>query len=130
MRVQLHQIRRTQGELPTVTFESSYGWATAQWIGGPPVEGASRFVQLVIPAVLTWGYEVSRTKLNRMIFEEANRVCIVGRICSYTTDGRTVLELDGNLFAVEIANAPRHLSGRLILRTPQLHLLDLFHARR
>lgn len=126
MQVQLHQFRQFNGSMSMVTFESPLGWGTAQWVGQRPEEGARRQVELAVPGTLTWGYEVAGSPLQEeAIFEEAGRVCLVGRVRWSSEDGVTALQLGSDLVLVGIANAPSLMPTFLRLRVPRLQLFDV-----
>lgn len=113
--------------MATVTFESPLGWGTAQWVGSRPEEGASRQVEMAVPGVLTWGYEVAETHHDESIFEEEGRVCVVGRVRWSGEDGVTALQVGNDLVLIEIANAPGMVPQQLIIRAPRVQLFDVFH---
>ncbi len=126
MQVHLHQFRQLHGSMSTVTFESPHGWGTAQWVGLRPEEGARRQVELAIPGVLTWGYEVAGSQEeDEAIFEEEGRVCLVGRVRWSGEDGVTALQLGSDLVLVAIANPPVLMPTHLVIRAPRLQLFDV-----
>ncbi|ALV06922.1 hypothetical protein [Roseateles depolymerans] len=126
MQVQLHQFRQVNGSMSMVTFESPLGWGTAQWVGQRPEEGARRQVELAVPGMLTWGYEVAGSPHEEeAIFEEEGRVCLVGRVRWSSEDGVTAVKLGNDLVLVGIANAPALMPTHLLLRVPRLQLFDV-----
>ncbi len=126
MQVQLHQFRPFNGSTSMVTFESPLGWGTAQWVGLRPEEGARRQVELAVPGMLTWGYEVAASgHEEEAIFEEQGRVCLVGRVRWSGEDGATAVQLGNDLVLVGIANAPALMPTHLVIRAPRLQLFDV-----
>ncbi|WAC71753.1 hypothetical protein OU995_19500 [Roseateles sp. SL47] len=111
--------------MATVTFESPLGWGTAQWVGLRPEEGATRQVELGVPGVLTWGYEVAGTRHEASIFEEEGRVCLVGRVRWSGEDGVTAVQVGSDLVLIQISNAPSIVPAQLIIRAPRLQLFDV-----
>ncbi|WP_092949427.1 hypothetical protein [Roseateles sp. YR242] len=111
--------------MATVTFESALGWGTAQWVGTRPEEGASRQVEMAVPGVLNWGYEVAETHQDESIFEEQGRVCLVGRVRWSSEDGITAVQVGSDLVLVEIANCPGIVPAQLIIRAPRVQLFDV-----
>ncbi|GLR11908.1 hypothetical protein GCM10007907_06980 [Chitinimonas prasina] len=124
MRVKVGSVKERRANATVVAFDSSFGGASAYWIGTAPVEGASYDVEMEVSGVLTWGAEIAEATVGESIFEEEGCVCLVGSVQSLSNDGVAVVQLGNDIVLVETVCMLPVVPRRVKMRVPKIMLFD------
>ncbi|MFI8318376.1 hypothetical protein ACIF4Y_14140 [Kosakonia cowanii] len=91
-----------------VEFSSALGSGAAIWVGMPPRQGNTYYVEIDIDDVFQWGKNINiSVQENPKIDVVGNNLLFFGKIIAYEDDGLLAVKVGGDIIFLEVSDAPR-----------------------
>lgn len=91
-----------------VEFSSALGSGAAIWVGMPPRQGNTYYVEIDIDDIFQWGKNINISmQENPRIDVIGNNLLFFGKIIAYEDDGLLAVKVGGDVIFLEVSDAPR-----------------------
>lgn len=91
-----------------VEFSSALGSGAAIWVGMPPRQGNTYYVEIDIDDIFQWGKNINISmQENPKIDVVGNNLFFFGKIIAYEDDGLLAVKVGGDVIFLEVSDAPR-----------------------
>lgn len=90
-----------------VEFSSALGSGAAIWVGMPPRQGNTYYVEIDIDDIFQWGKNINISmQENPKIDVVGNNLFFFGKIIAYEDDGLLAVKVGGDVIFLEVSDAP------------------------
>ncbi|MDT3410432.1 hypothetical protein [Kosakonia cowanii] len=90
-----------------VEFSSALGSGAAIWVGMPPRQGNTYYVEIDIDDIFQWGKNINiSVQENPKIDVVGNNLLLFGKIIAYEDDGLLAVKVGGDVIFLEVSDAP------------------------
>lgn len=90
-----------------VEFSSALGSGAAIWVGMPPRQGNTYYVEIDIDDIFQWGKNINISmQENPKIDVVGNNLVFFGKIIAYEDDGLLAVKVGGDVIFLEVSDAP------------------------
>lgn len=90
-----------------VEFSSALGSGAATWVGMPPQQGNTYYVEIDIDDIFQWGKNINISmQENPKIDVVGNNILFFGKIIAYENDGLLAVKVGGDIIFLEVSDAP------------------------
>lgn len=91
-----------------VEFSSALGSGAAIWVGMPPRQGNTYYVEIDIDDIFQWGKNINISmQENPKIDVVGNNILFFGKIIAYEDDGLLAVKVGGDVIFLEVSDGPR-----------------------
>ena len=91
-----------------VEFSSALGSGAAIWVGMPPRQGNTYYVEIDIDDIFQWGKNINiSVQENPKIDVVGNNLLLFGKIIAYEDDGLLAVKVGGDVIFLEVSDGPR-----------------------
>lgn len=91
-----------------VEFSSALGSGAAIWVGMPPRQGNTYYVEIDIDDIFQWGKNINISmQENPKIDVVGNNLFFFGKIIAYEDDGLLAVKVGGDVIFLEVSDALR-----------------------
>lgn len=91
-----------------VEFTSALGCGAATWVGMPPRQGNTYYVEIDVDDVFQWGKNINISmQETSKIDVVGNNFLFFGKIMSYEDDGLLTVKVGKDIIFLEVSDAPR-----------------------
>lgn len=91
-----------------VEFSSALGSGAATWVGMPPRQGNTYYVEIDIDDIFQWGKNINISMQETSEIDVVgNNLLFFGKIIAYEDDGLLAVKVGGDVIFLEVSDAPR-----------------------
>lgn len=90
-----------------VEFSSALGSGAAIWVGMPPRQGNTYYVEIDIDDIFQWGKNINISMQETSEIDVVgNNLLFFGKIIAYEDDGLLAVKVGGDIIFLEVSDAP------------------------